>query len=393
MRHWIFAGIFSLIVFCTAGVVAAQVELEGIQAEHQFGEFIRFQAEVNTREPIESIYLFIQPEGQVDTISSPALVPEAGIVRYQIDPVQEKIRTFSTLEYWFETTLENGSVLASPKQTHYYDDNRFTWQARNKSPFQAFWHEGGTEFGQSILDTAQQGLEQIRNLLSVPDPESVKIYAYANAVDMGATLQLAERNWVGAHTDPDLGVMVVSLPPGPEQRLEMERQIPHELMHILLYQKIGPSYANLPAWLNEGLASLAEIYPNSDYLVLLKTNYEKERLLPISNLCVTFPRDAAGAYLAYAQAESFTRFLHQEFGSSGLEALIEAYADGLDCERGIQVAYGSDLNQLELQWRRDTFGEDPWYSTFTNLAPWLLLLAAVLAVPIIIVLGNIRRRN
>lgn len=393
MRHWIFAGIFSLIVLSTVGVVAAQVELEGIQAEHQFGEFIRFQAEVNTQEPIQSIYLFIQPEGQVNTISSPALVPEAGIVRYQIDPVQEKIRTFSTLEYWFETTLENGSVLATPKQTHYYDDNRFTWQARSKSPFQAFWHEGETEFGQSILDTAQQGFEQIRNLLSVPDPESVKIYAYANAVDMGATLQLAERNWVGAHTDPDLGVMVVSLPPGPEQRLEMERQIPHELMHILLYQKIGPSYANLPAWLNEGLASLAEIYPNSDYLVLLKTNYEKERLLPISNLCVTFPRDAAGAYLAYAQAESFTRFLYQEFGSTGLEALIEAYADGLDCERGIQVAYGSDLNQLELQWRRDTFGEDPWYSTFTNLAPWLLLLAAVLAVPIIIVIGNIRRQN
>ena len=393
MRHWIFTGIFSLIVLCTVGVVAAQVELEGIQAEHQFGEFIRFQAEVNTQEPIRSIYLFIQPEGQVDTISSPALVPEAGIVRYQIDPIQEKIRTFSTLEYWFETTLENGAVLASPKQTHYYDDNRFTWQARSKSPFQAYWHEGETEFGQSILDTAQQGLEHIRNLLSVPDPESVKIHAYANAVDMGATLQLAERNWVGAHTDPDLGVMVVSLPPGPEQRLEMERQIPHELMHILLYHKIGPSYANLPAWLNEGLASLAEIYPNSDYLVLLKTNYEKERLFPISNLCVTFPRDAAGAYLAYAQAESFTRFLHQEFGSSGLEALIEAYADGLDCERGIQVAYGSDLNQLELQWRRDTFGEDPWYSALTNLAPWLLLLAAVLAVPIIIVIGNIRRQN
>ncbi len=128
-------------------------------------------------------------------------------------------------------------------------------------------------------------------------------------------------------------------------------------------------------------------------MVLLKTNYEKERLLPISNLCVTFPRDAAGAYLAYAQAESFTRFLHQEYGSSGLEALIEAYADGLDCERGIQVAYGSDLNQLELQWRRETFGEDPWYSTLTNLAPWLLLLAAVLAVPVIIVIGNIRRQN
>lgn len=393
MPRWIFAAIICFLVLNSSGIALAQVQVEDIQVEHQFGEYIRFKAAVNADDAIRFVHLFIQPEGQVDTIASPELLPEGGIVQYQIDPIQERIRTFSTLEYWFETTLENGSVIASPKETFYYDDNRFAWQERSKAPFQAYWHEGDTEFGQNLLDIAQQGFEQIRNLLPVPNPEAVKIYAYANAVDMGATLQLADRNWVGAHTDPDLGVMVVSLPPGPEQRLEMERQIPHELMHILLYQKIGPSYANLPAWLNEGLASLAEMYPNPDYLVLLNSAYEKERLFPMLKLCTTFPRDAAGAYLAYAQSASFTRFLHQEFGSSGLEALIAAYTDGLDCERGIQVAFGSDMNQLELQWRQDTFYEDPWSTTLTNLAPWLIMLAVILAVPIVIVIGNIRRRN
>ena len=393
MHRWIIAGMVCLILTGSFGVATAQVEVGDIQVEHQFGEYIQFQAEINAGDAVQSVFLFVQPQGQVDTISSPPLIPEDGVIQFRIDPVQERIRTFSTLEYWFETTLENGAVFASPKETYSYDDNRFTWQERSKSPFQAYWHEGDTEFGQNILDIAQKGIDQIHTILPVPNPEAVKIYAYANAVDMGATLQLAERNWVGAHTDPDLGVMVVSLPPGPEQRLEMERQIPHELMHILLYQKIGPSYANLPAWLNEGLASIAEIYPNPDYLVLLKSAYEKERLFPISLLCNTFPRDAAGAYLAYAQAASFTRFLHQEFGSTGLEDLIAAYANGLDCERGIQVAFGSDMTQLELQWRQDTFGERPWSSALTNLAPWLILLAAVLAVPIVIVIGNLRKQN
>jgi hypothetical protein len=393
MHRWIFSGLVSLIIIGSFGVASAKVEVGDIQVEHKFGEYIQFQAEFDAEDAIQTVHLYIQPQGQVDTISSPALVPEEDVIQYRIDPVQENIRAFSTLEYWFETTLENGAVIKSATGTYYYDDNRFTWQERSKPPFWAYWHEGEAEFGQNILDVAQQGYAQIRNLLPVPTPQAVKIYAYANAIDMGATLQLEERNWVGAHTDPDLGVMVVSLPPGPEQRLEMERQIPHELMHIMLYQKIGPSYTNLPTWLNEGLASLAEIYPNSDYLVLLNSAYEKERLIPISSLCTTFPRDAAGAYLAYAQAASFTRFLHQEFGSSGLEALIGTYADGLDCERGIQVAFGSDMTQLELQWRRETFSESPWHNTLTNLAPWFILLAAVLAVPIAIVIGSIRKRN
>lgn len=220
----------------------------------------------------------------------------------------------------------------------------------------------------------------------------MKIYTYANPADMRATLQVADRSWVGAHTDPDLLTMVVSLPPGPEQRLEMEHQIPHELMHIIVYLKVGPSYVNLPAWLNEGLASIAELYPNPDYLIILESAYQKGNLFPIKDLCASFPRDAAGAYLAYAQAASFTRYLHKEYGSSGLENLLQTYAEGLDCERGIQVALGGDLNQLELAWRRDTFGQDPMASAATNLAPWIALLLAVLAVPALIVISSLRRR-
>jgi hypothetical protein len=186
--------------------------------------------------------------------------------------------------------------------------------------------------------------------------------------------------------------MVVSLPKGPEQRLEMERQIPHELMHIMLYQKVGPSYVNLPAWFNEGLSSIAELYPNPDYQVLLESAYEKGTLLPISSLCTSFPRDAAGAYLAYAESASFTRYLHEQYGSLPIDQLVRQYATGLDCERGIEVALGSSISQLERDWRRETLGEDPWLTALTNLAPWLLLLLAILAVPIVLVIVTLRSK-
>jgi hypothetical protein len=392
MHRWVIVISTIILTLGFYSVAMAQVQVGSEDIDYRFGEYITFRSVLRSDSPIESVLLFIQREGNYDTISSPALIPQDGVVEYAIDPIQEKIRAFSTLQYWYEVTLTNGDSYATPKGSFYYDDNRFEWQTREKSPFEALWHEGDAAFGQNILNTAQQGLEQIKGLLPVANLDSVKIYTYANPADMRATLQIANRNWVGAHTDPDLLVMVVSLPSGPEQRLEMERQIPHELMHIVLYQKIGPSYVNLPAWFNEGLASIAELYPNPDYLKILKSAYEKENLFPIKDLCTPFPRDAAGAYLAYAQAASFTRFLHNEFGSSGLESLLLTYADGLDCERGIQVALGSDLNQLELAWRRDTFGQDPIATAATNLAPWIALLMAVLAVPALIVISSLRRR-
>lgn len=392
MRLWIIAAIAIFTASSLFTAALAQAEIIESEIDYRFGEYISFRSLVQADSPINHVQMFIQREGSYDTISSGELIPEAGVVEYEINPNQEKIRAFSTAQYWYEITLENGDIIATPQQTFLYEDNRFTWATRLKLPFEIYWHEGDTAFGQNILDIAQQSLEYINSLLPVPSPEKVGVYAYANAVDMRDTLLVTDRSWVGAHTDPDLQVMVISLPPGPEQRLEMERQIPHELMHILLYQKIGPSYVNLPAWLNEGLASIAELYPNPDYLILLNSAYEKGNLLPIAALCTTFPRDAAGAYLAYAQAASFTRFLHQEFGSSGLEALLLAYADGLDCERGIQIALGSDLTQLEMRWRQDAFGQDPVETAFTNLAPWIAILLAVLAVPTLILITSLRRR-
>jgi hypothetical protein len=184
--------------------------------------------------------------------------------------------------------------------------------------------------------------------------------------------------------------MVVSLPTVPEQRLEMERQIPHELMHIMLYQKLGTGYPTLPTWLNEGLASMAELYPNPDYIMLLQGAHDNQALLSIASLCNSIPRDASSAYLAYAESTSFTRFLHQRFGTSGLEQLITAYSDGLNCERGVHTAFGSSLSQLEMEWRQEVFQENIAYNAFNNLLPWLVLLIVIIGIPGVLILKGMR---
>jgi hypothetical protein len=359
---------------------------------YTFGKQITFIGVLPPGSKVDSATLYFLAEGELKTRSGAAAVDNAGQVRYVASLVEDPIRVFSTVAYWFEVVLKDGQVLKSERGSLYYEDNRFDWHQRASADFRVHWYEGDEKFAQGLLDVAELGLENIQKYLpplKLKNP--VEIYAYASAQEMRASLQTLGNNWVGAHADPQLGVMVVSLPRGPEQRLEMERQIPHELMHLLLYQWLGVGYGNLPAWLNEGLASVAELYPNPDYLTLLDKANDGDQLLPIASLCQTFPRDASGAFLAYAQATSFTRYLYQQYGSTGLEKLARAYADGLSCERGVQTALGSTLSQLERGWRGEAFREEALLKVLSKLSPWLVLLLALFVSMGFVLFGSRRK--
>jgi Peptidase MA superfamily len=240
------------------------------------------------------------------------------------------------------------------------------------------------------LEVARTGLQRVQSLIAAEPAGQIDIYAYPSTSELQVTLTLAGLNWVAGHADPDLGVMVVALPDRPEKRLLMEQRIPHELMHILLYEAVGPTYTSLPTWVNEGLASIAELYPNPDYQILLEDAYEKDALLTISSLCQPFPRDAYSANLAYAEAASFTRYLQQQYGSSGLSALVQGYADGLDCDRGVEMSLGHSLLQLERDWRQAVFFENPNQAAMSSLMPWLTLLVLILLAPLGLAISRLR---
>lgn len=172
----------------------------------------------------------------------------------------------------------------------------------------------------------------------------------------------------------------------------MERQIPHELMHVALNYTDAHAYANFPAWFNEGLASLVELYPNPDYESLVENAYESGELIPIAALCESFPSAPQQALLAYAQSASFTQYLSDQFGKPGFNRMMAAYAAGMDCERGFEEALGSSLSTLEESWQRSRFASVTLGLAFRELLPWLMLLVVVLAGPLILVGVMIKKR-
>jgi Peptidase MA superfamily len=386
-----FSTWLSLIVLATAFLIAASSPLpvfaqedlgvEDVEIDYQFGDEIVFRARIELPDQEGKLMLFIRPKGGFQT-SSATLDPNVfGRIVYTYDPGPALLPPFSTIEYWFQWESADGETLTSEVMSFVYEDNRFPWRTIEAAPFRLHWVVGDVQFAQQALDIAQESNVVIQEHLAMKTDiaaggdqnDWIDIYVYNSAEDLRTALTQGGGAWLAGHADPHLGLVLVSIPSGPEQNLEMERQIPHEIAHVMLYRRAGQEYSELPVWLNEGFASLNELYPNPNYPYLLDSAFQDNQLISLESLCRSFPASASDLLLAYAESASFTTYLNGEYGRSGLNALIDEYADGKSCERGAEVALGKPLSVLERDWRQATFGENAWHA----LIPWLGLFAII----------------
>jgi hypothetical protein len=345
---------------------------------YTFGSQINFQGNLLEQQAVRKSSLYISARGQ-DIQIFPVSINQDGTWNLTIPLEQNTLRPFTRVYYWYKLVLNDGTDYTSPSFWFDYIDNRFTWQTLENNLFRIHWIEGDSAFGQSVLDVAQAGFNASQGLLPVALPASpVDIYVYSHAKDLQKALEMGGMPWVTGHASPDLGVVLVSLPKGPDQRLQMEQQVPHELFHILVYQMVGSAYARLPAWLVEGLASVVELYPNSDYSHTLQIARQNGTLIPIASLCQSFPRDASNAFLAYAESESFVRFISKRYGVTGIQSMIQNYQYGMGCSEGASASVGSPLNTLDFRWRQEVLGVDTASLAFDRLSPYLLAGVLVL---------------
>jgi hypothetical protein len=360
----------------------AQILFSPISVDFTYGDLAAFEGQVKLAAEVRDLWLFIQPSGE-GTRTVKVNLDEEGKLNYSYDLKQHPLRPFARIDYWLVAITNGNQQVASEKYSFMYIDNRQPWQTLDNGHFQVNWLAGDLSFGQAVLNTAETGAVAASKLLPGQDLniKGLKIFVFDSAARMQAVLNYSPADWVVGEANPDLGVVLVSIPAGIDQQLEMDRQIPHEIMHVLTYKIVTQNYTKVPVWLSEGLASLAETYSNPDYQRTLVKAAKANSLVAMGALCSEFPQDAAGAFQAYAQSASFTQFLQNKFGSSGLLDLVNTYKNGYSCEDGVQVSTGSSLNQLDYRWRQETLGVDTGTLAVQNLAPYLSVAALLLVIP------------
>lgn len=381
-----------LLVFCLlmattpTHLAAAQVESVQTVMSSVFGVSLSFHAEVLSDMEVKAAVVFFQASGDTRTNVGLASVRRSGSKRYALDYTHRMeddfIPPFSRITFHWELTLADESVFVSPDESADYMESRFEWQTLEADNFRVHWISGDLKFGQEIINIARESEAAISEIIPKPGLGVIDIYVYNDLEVMRGALRPQSEEWVAGHANPKLGVILLALPESPEQRLLAEQRIPHEMMHVLLYQDYPRGYDRLPRWLTEGLASLVERSSNPDYRILLEKAGRERELIPLSALCETFPNETPRSLLAYAESQAFVQYLYGKYGASGLQNLIRSYANGLDCENGALEGLGKSLRRLENEWQRETLSQNSKMRAIQDLLPWLVLLLAALTAPL-----------
>ncbi len=370
-----------LALFWTSGEQVTHAQSISIESDvaYRFGESIRLSVRVEQAPTITRAAVFLRPESS-DTsrvILATLATQDPGLAEVEVDPAQFSIFAFETLFYWWQIDFDTGEVVTTDVMQLEYADDRFSWQSRSVGDVSVRWHDRSLSEGQAILETTQFALGQIAQAFALGQTAPLRIIIYNSTQELRSALSNVGLSHTTGHAEPDLGIILISVSGGAQGLVELERLIPHELVHLLLEQSSPSDSVQYPAWLSEGMATMVEGAPSPANRTSLDTALHSGELLRFVDLCTTFPISAGEAQLAYAQSASFLRYIVDVYGVGGIHQLLGAYQEGTSCTGGVQRVFQRSLDQLQSEWQAATMETPPSraYLVWTGALALLVLVA------------------
>ncbi|MDX1662821.1 MAG: peptidase MA family metallohydrolase [Candidatus Promineifilaceae bacterium] len=345
-------------------------------AAYSFGQVIVFGLRAQSEEPVEAVTLFFNtPQLENTYVVDLEIEPQRELeLTHEVLLTQVHLAPFTTITYWWQVEAGGETYQVPQEQLDYFDD-RFQWRQLRGEEATVYWTGPDAQLGQVALDTVARARPRLEAVIPTGDVDPYQIYVYPSTADLRSALRLTGRDWVGAHAEPELGVMLVTAVNPRTAAFDLGRSIPHEMVHQLLFEATGAGYDNVARWFDEGLATLFEMAPDPNYPLLVDEAILAGETIPFAELCETFPGEEAHVRLAYAQSVSLVRYLQAEYGNQVLSEMIRAFADGADCHSAVERVLDLSLEELNARWLEREQPLSPLARFWQQNSAWLLLLA------------------
>ena len=369
--------ILLLLLLPGAGWAVAQTAVFTSSAAPTYAFNISFQLITGAvAVPIERVDLFMQA-AQAErpfTVEAIRVSQADGQLRadVDVDPVDAALPPFAEVRFWWELHTTAGETIVVPEETFVYEDDRFTWRVLEVGDVIVHWTGNDADLGQLAADIVAESRQTLDAILPQTAVSPLNLYIYPSTADLRSGLRLAGRDWQAGHTDPDLGVLLVTAVNPLTAAADLAQTIPHELTHLRLYQL--KSGHELPLWYEEGLAMLAEgSLGDAD---LLATAVAEQTTLPVRDLCLAFPEEEGAVDLALAQSASLLAYIRMQFGDQALRQLGTNYLASAGCEAGLTQTLDMPVSDLQADWLATLAPESGWRNFFAQNGLWLLLVLA-----------------
>lgn len=370
-------GLFAAVLYLgLGGTAVAQTESLNSRVEVAYGQKATFRLTGQIDAEIEQIELFIHTAHAATPLSVSVRFtqdPSQLVAGYDLDPTLANLPPFADVTYWWELVTADGTIFTVPKARFAYADDRFAWRTLSREDIIVHWTGNDDALGRLAWDITAESRQVLDQTLPPTAVSPLNVYIYPSTADLRAGLRLAGRDWQNEHTDPDLGVLLVTAVNLLTAEADLSQSIPHELAHLRLH-RLAPT-VQLPYWYKEGLALFAE-KNNVEGQDLVETAVANDTALTLLTLCTNFPQAEPEKALALAQSRSLLRYIQAQHGDQALRQLGSVYLSGAGCEVGLNQTLDLSLAELNADWLAAQAPQPAWLTFLGQNGIWLLLLLA-----------------
>jgi hypothetical protein len=272
------------------------------------------------------------------------------------------------VEYWWTARDAAGNASETGRASVSFDDNSHNWQSITNGPVTLLWYNGSQSFANSLITSAQDGLQKIEQDIGLAPQGQVKIYIYASVQDMQGSM-LFPQQWEAGVTYS--GYNIIALGVATSDLAFGEEAIPHELTHWVTGDYVYNSYgAGLPTWLDEGLATYIQNEQDASWLQLA---IQQNLLLSVRTLAAPFSAVAQQAYISYAESHSIVTYLLDTYGKDKMLQLLNVFHQGSTYDDALQQVYGFDQDGLNTLWLQSIGVKT------SAIMPWIIPVAVGIA--------------
>lgn len=383
-----------LIIWVDHPVVAQDDGLEEFRswATYEFGKEMHLNLETSLITQASELRLYVTSNGREDIVTTQVdLEEDLSQASHTLDLTQIPLAPYSKVVFWWEIIGDDGQIQVLPETTFDYLDDQFQWRKVKGEGVEINWVGEDNAKGISALRISEDVLAELSYYLPNQTSEPFRVFIYPQISDLQASLRLTGREWVGAHAQPELGVILVAASNPQTAATDLARDISHEMTHLLMYQVLNNNYDEFPRWLEEGLATNFEPVGGDQYQEILRNALETNTTLDFVNLCRSFPTSDSAALIAYAQSESFVQFIQSEYGEFAPVQMIKAVIDGASCEEVTDITLGLTLADLSQRWLEANARPNFFERLVQGGGIWLLIILAGFAIFSLIIFGSSKK--
>lgn len=300
---------------------------------------------------ISSAHLIIEvpPEQIHHDVTVPVNQPGSQItLNYAYDATNDYLPPFTPITYhWVLGDSNQQNTLTGASKQFDFEDTRFTWSHLSQSNITVYWYKLNSTFGQQLLSTAVSEATSIEQDLQGTLTTPIRVFAYQSSEDLREGLPPSAPDWAGGVALVELYQALIVV--GNSEAQPLQRDLPHELTHLILHEVAGLDCGGCPLWFDEGMAVYHQIYHEPDMQALFDQTVRNNRLLLFNTLTQRFPSDSTLAELAYAQSWNFLKYLYQQFGEPKIARLVNSLPK-TDFDKAFSTTFGNDVAHLESQW-------------------------------------------